>query len=370
MNLKLENQMAKKKYKYMLITRTLSDGGAERFVATFSDYLAQRGEKVYVVCWNRSENEYSVGEKAKLMYLPEHKDNVLRKAHRIIDVRTIIKQVNPDFVIPFMEGVIFCAMLSLVGKNGKLIYTQRNSPWYTKNMSLYAQLLRYIVVRKADAIMTQTKDQAIYFDKQKKKVWIVPNPVNAAFFEVKKEKYSNRIEKLIMVGRLSEEKNYELALRCYKRLHVLYPKLELEIYGEGPEKGRLLKLIEELQVTKTCRLMGRSNNVERKMINADLYLLTSSTEGMPNALMEAMALGIPSISSDCKTGPSDLIVPEITGMLFKNEDMESLFEKIEFMIRNPDKARDMGINGRNFMMENYTLDNTYKCFIRMCDGIN
>ncbi len=357
------------KRKYMFVTRTLADGGAERFVATFSSYMASVGEDVYVVCWNKIENEYCVDENVNLIYLPQRKENIRRKVQRISDIRTVIEKVDPDYIIPFMDAVIFCSMIAGIGKKGKLIYTQRNSPWYKKNLNLFVQLLRLIVVWKADAIMTQTKEQADFFEKYKEKVWIVPNPVNEVFFDLKKKTYSDRIKKIIMVGRLSEEKNYELALRCIKRLIIQYPELVLEIYGDGEEKKHLINVIEELDLKEKCRLMGRSSCIEKQIIHADLFLLTSTSEGMPNALMEAMALGIPCISSNCKTGPSDLIESEITGILFENESLESLYKAIDFMICNPDKTRSMGINGRKHMMENYTLANTYDCFLKMCDEI-
>lgn len=361
--------MVKKKYKYMFITRTLADGGSERFVATFSGYLAAQEKEVYVVCWNRGENEYSIDKRVNLIYLPDRKGNFWRKLYRIKDIKNVIERVKPDFVVPFMEAVIFCSMVALNGKKGKLIYTQRNSPWYKKNLNFFVQLLRHIVVWKADAIMTQTKEQADFFEKYKEKVWIVPNPVNEVFFDLEKKTYSDRIKKIIMVGRLSEEKNYELALRCIKRLIIQYPELVLEIYGDGEEKKHLINMIEELDLKEKCRLMGRSSCIEEQIIHADLFLLTSTSEGMPNALMEAMALGIPCISSNCKTGPSDLIESGITGILFENESLESLYKAIDFMMCNPDQTKNMGTNGRKYMMEHYTLTNTYDCFLKMCDEI-
>ena len=357
-----------KKKKYMFVTRTLAEGGAERFVATFSGYLASVGEDVYVVCWNKKENEYNIDEKVNLIYLPQRKENIKRKIQRISDIRDIIKKVDPDYIIPFMDAVMFCSMIASFGKKGKTIYTQRNCPW-RPSRNTYVYLLKRFVIRNSDAIMIQTKEQENYFVKQKNKIWLVPNPVNEAFFKVKKEKYSSKIQNIIMVGRLVEEKNYELALRCFHQLVNRYSGLKLEIYGDGPKKKELSDLIDELKISEKCHLMGQCDEIETKLPEADVFLLTSCSEGMPNALMEAMAIGIPCVSSDCKTGPCDLIESGVTGVLFKNGDINSLYNAIEQLISDPEQARNMGINARECMMKNYTLANTYDSFIKMCDEL-
>ena len=360
--------MEKNTLKYMFITRTLAGGGAERFVATFSSYMAEKGCDVSVVSWLKSDEDYELSKKVKLKYLPDRKENLIRRVKRITDLRKEIRQYNPDIVVPFMDGVMFCTLLALNGEKGKLVYTVRVSPW-DRGGNLYTNFMEDMVALFSDAIMIQTKEQADFFYKYKNKIYVVPNPINDRFVENKKAFYTDKISKIVMVGRLDKQKNYELALKSLKKLLRRYPYLELDVYGDGIEKDNLKRKIEMLGIADNCRLNGRVDRIEGILVEKDLFLMTSDFEGMPNALMEAMALGLPCISSDCKTGPSELIRSGETGLLFKKGDMRSLCYALLEMIRDPSKAAEMGKNARNHILNQYTAENTYQSFERMCNSL-
>ncbi len=358
-----------KSCKYMFVTRTLTGGGAERFIATFSSYLADLGHEVYVVSYEKSPNDYELSGNVNAIYLKERKENLYRKLMRIVDLRRIIIKHKPDVVIPFINTVMFCARLATLLTPSKLVFTVRVSPWH-RGGSGVSMFLEDLVSRHSDAIMVQTKEQGEFFaERYQNKIFVVPNPVNQKFVNTQKETYRDKITRLTMAGRLDRQKNYPLAIRCFSELHAQYPDLKLEIYGDGGEYDNLRKLINDVQLGNSCRLMGRCDHIERVLADTDLFLMSSDYEGMPNALMEAMTVGVPCISSDCRTGPKDLIIPGETGMLFETGDQDGLRDAVRLLIEDPHLAEQLGTNARTEMVSTFTLEKTYSAFMEMCSSI-
>lgn len=355
--------------RFLFVTRTLTGGGAERFVATFASYLADRDEDVYIISYEKSKNDYVISENVKLFYLPDRKRNFYRKITRITDTRKIIKKTCPDIIIPFINSVMFCSWIASWGTKSKLIYTVRVSPW-DREGTILTDLMERIVAKYSNAIMVQTNEQGDYFrNKYENKIHVVPNPVSDRFIKSQKNKYGRRIKKIMMVGRLDRQKNYELAINLFEKLHHLYPDLILEIYGEGPDKSSIQDILQKKGLLGVCVLKGRSNTIEKEMLESDAFLMTSDYEGMPNALMEAMTIGLPCISSDCRTGPKDLIDDGKTGYLFQTGNIDSLYEKCLIMLQNPQLAEKIGKEAREHMLKNFSLEITTNKFMQMVNHI-
>lgn len=353
-----------KQLKYLFITRTLTGGGAERFVATFSSYLADNGCKVWVLSYEKSDNDYELCSNVNLIYMPERKENLLRKVSRFNETRKALKSIKPDIVIPFMNVVMFCSLLATIGLQTKLIYTVRVSPWHRGGTRL-TNWMENIVAKYSDAIMLQTVEQGGYFKEYQDKLYVVPNPIPEKYNNIVKDNYSEKIRTIAMVGRLHSQKNFDLAIKCMGLITKTHPGICLKIYGSGLERNHLEQLIIDEGLEKVCILMGRRRSIEDALKESDMFLMTSDYEGMPNALMEAMAIGLPCLSSDCKTGPSDLIDDGNTGFLFKTGDIESLYNKLLKIIENPQQAQKVGKNARQHILRDFTLANTAMKFMEM-----
>ena len=105
------------------------------------------------------------------------------------------------------------------------------------------------------------------------------------------------------------------------------------------------------------------------MRETDLFVLSSDYEGMPNALIEAMAMGVPCISSDCRTGPKSLIKDGQTGLLFQTGNLDALTEKIAWALQHPAEMNQMGRAAREDILETYQIEKTLNAFVKMIDGI-
>ena len=123
-------------------------------------------------------------------------------------------------------------------------------------------------------------------------------------------------------------------------------------------------------LSDSCYLMGRTSNVELALKETDLFVMSSDYEGMPNALIEALAIGVPCISSDCRTGPKGLISDGETGLLFRKGDLEDLKEKMTWALQHPEDMNQMGKAAREDTLNTYKIENTLSSFIKMIEGIH
>jgi len=170
------------------------------------------------------------------------------------------------------------------------------------------------------------------------------NPLNAKYLT--SEQADQRTKDIVTVGRLSRVKNQKMMIEAINQIKERYPEYTLKIYGtdigEGTEES-LNVLIEQYELQDKVKLMGNSDTLEKDIVNAAMFLLTSDYEGMPNALMEAMAMGIPCIATDCPCGGSKyLLTRDNAGILVGMNDYAGLAEQMVYIIEHETDALEMG----------------------------
>jgi GalNAc-alpha-(1->4)-GalNAc-alpha-(1->3)-diNAcBac-PP-undecaprenol alpha-1,4-N-acetyl-D-galactosaminyltransferase len=175
----------------------------------------------------------------------------------------------------------------------------------------------------ANAVVVQTERAATAFPHQPR-VKVIPNPVVA--YSQAEDSCSLHLPEhyIVAMGRFTEEKRFDLLIRTFASLHVLYPEWHLVILGDGPLRPQLTQLAHELGVTDRILLPGRVNNPYRILSAADIFVLSSRFEGFPNALCEAMACGLAVIATDCPSGPREIIRDGVDGILVPGEDVDAL----------------------------------------------
>lgn len=181
--------------------------------------------------------------------------------------------------------------------------------------------------------------------------------------------YKKKLRNLIAIGRLEEQKNYELLIDSFGEIIHMRGDVILHIYGEGSLHEKLDKKIQKLGLKQNVILHGRVSDVLPELQKADVFVMSSDYEGMPNALMEAMASGLPCIATDCPSGPAELLSEE-RGWLTKCGDAAMLTEKILEVIDHPAWAEQRGRNARQFMIRNYSLEKVTLELIAKCKREN
>lgn len=192
---------------------------------------------------------------------------------------------------------------------------------------------------------------------------IIPNPISNVFFECN-HVYKENILEITAMGRLSEQKNFSLLINVAKIVHRDYPDVHFSIYGDGPLREELQKKITNDNLNGIVTLQGRTNNAQKVLNAADVFIMTSNYEGMPNALLEAMAVGLPCISTDCPTGPAEIIDNGINGILVPVNNEAALTKAIEKYIEMGETIAEIGKAARKTVQDNYSTDVIAYRFVR------
>ena len=249
------------------------------------------------------------------------------------NIRKAIEENNPTVIISFSIHPLFHFALSSYSKRIPFFYSLRNDPKLENG--IITRLLRFFVLVKATGIVFQTTEARNYFSKRvQSKSIIIHNPVQISN---NTKIVNSRDERIVFVGRLTPQKNIPLLIRGFQIISKEFPELKLELYGEGNLHSEIKDIILNEQLQDRVFLKGAFADVIDRISGAKMFVLPSLYEGMPNALMEAMALGIPAVSSDCPCGgPRELINDGVNGYLFENNSLDSLVKKMIECLNNQD----------------------------------
>lgn len=322
----------------------LAGGGAERVVANLANAFAEREHTVSVVTSYHVKNEYITSNKVK-RYVLENKKNensfLGRNLCRIVKLRKLLIEYKPDVLIAFMAEPIFRSLIAACFLKTKVIVSVRNDP-KQEYPSKIRRCLANLLFMKADGIVFQTKDAKNCFNTViRKRSEIIPNQVNDIFYSVSRAKVKKDV---ITVGRLTKQKNQNLLIEAFDAIKEKIPD-NLVIYGEGNERYELEKIVNEKGLRARVFMPGNVANVETYLASAKLFVLSSDYEGMPNALMEAMAVGVPCISTDCPCGgPRAIIENGVNGLLVPVGNKKVLETAMEKVLLDSEYADKLGEN--------------------------
>jgi glycosyltransferase involved in cell wall biosynthesis len=342
-------------------------GGAERAVSILTDALAEKNHDVRLIIYSADIRDYDINPNVKvdILYNGNREQNGLKRVLGASwKIRNKIKKYSPDVVIPFLDTALRDVMIATILKKTKVIATLRNNPI---NMSKKTRRIQEISYWICDAVYMQTLEQKNMFPKKiREKSFVLPNAVSNKIIAAGNSYFERaEIKKIATLGRLTEQKNHKLLIDAFSALYEKFPNVELYIYGEGHKKTELEEYISNGNINNVF-IMGRTNDVLKVLYETDLFVLSSDYEGMPNALMEAMAMGVPCISTDCPTGPSELIGNNERGMLVPINDKEKLSEAMYYMIDNPLAAFSWGKKAHNYICSNYSADNIASSLNDIC----
>lgn len=330
--------------KIILIIGALVFGGAERVICNLANSFAYQGNEVILISIHNKGQAYDIDESVILINGLKG-DNIISK---LFSLRSIIKNEQPKVVLSFLTHINIFILISTIGLNCRVVISERNDP-NREPKQFTRKILRKIIYPLADGVVFQTNQAQEYFSKRiQNKSVIIPNPIfiDDIYPVSKKEK------RIVNVGRLVPQKRQDLLIKAFKRIHYKYPEYILEIYGDGPERNKLEELILDLGLHNNVILHGTVWNLHSKIKDAEIFVLTSDYEGMPNALMEAIALGIPSISTDCPIGgPSKIIKQKENGLLIPTSNIDEIVYAIELLITNQDLREKLSVNGLELRKE-------------------
>ncbi len=317
---------------------SLGRGGAERVVSIIADRLVRDGVAVSIITLWQATDEYDIDDRIERINIEElcadkgYSGKQLA-VMRFLTLRRLIKEKRPDIVISFCNKANFRASIAMLGMRVPLLTSVRNDP--LKDYAPY-KLPTFIMKLRANGCVFQTGDAMKYFGgRLAKRGRVILNPLHGKY--VNCDPWQGKAGGYIMTaGRLSRQKDHELLICAYANIANKYPDVDLRIYGEESEEGygkKLRDYIDEIDIAARVHLMGNSLHIEKELAGAICFVLSSDYEGMPNALMEALAVGVPSISTDCPCGgPASLIVNNESGILVPVGDVEAMTAALDKML--------------------------------------
>lgn len=344
--------------KITLFIGGLSNGGAERVICNLANYLVNKKHDVEVLTISNEDSAYGLNKDIKHCPLIKgvFAQTPLRKIIGIIRFVKYLMVRKRDIYIVMLPQTTFMLLQMRFLTSAKIIAAQRIMPSSLKPQT-QKQLLS--LAYKADGWAFQTEEQLRWFGGalQSAKTIIIPNAVNPIFIQ---PPYSgNRKLQIISVGRMTIQKNQKLLIYAFEEVHKAYPDYKLIIYGEGPEKNNLIALVKKLNLCDSVMFPGFITNIEKEIKSASLFVLPSDFEGIPNALLEAMALGLPCISTDCEGGGARLLINNReNGLLIPKGDIKAMSNAIIFLLSQPQIAKMMGQNAHK-VCQQYAPDIIY-----------
>lgn len=328
---------------------SIGGGGAERVICELASYMATNNYHVKILTLTDTENKYPIS--SKIEYYSLDKDIVQNKKikkiiQKIFRLCVFIKKNYTDCYIVFLpETIILVTLLRWMIKC-PVIISERNDP---TSYNKFVQLLMLNAAKRNEGIVFQTAFAQTFYEKKVRRLngMVIPNAVKTEFLDPYMGKRDNRI---VSVGRFNSQKNFPLLIKAFAIVSKKLPQYEMTIYGEGDTKSICIELSKKLGILDKINFAGFSTDIKEKIKNAAVFVLPSDYEGIPNALMEAMALGIPCISTDCKGGGAKLLIGNNkNGILVRRNDPVQMAAAIEEILTNKVLAAEISTNAANFM---------------------
>lgn len=327
--------------KLLFYISTIGGGGAARVMTNLANQFCKNGNEVCLVTNFKSNREYHLDEHIMRIVLEkEISRSFFRKnMNRVCKLRKAIQNQKPDALISFMHENDVRAFVAQIGLKSKLILSVRNNPDDIYKNKIKRMIGRFIY-RNADAVVFQTEDARNWFGNMKCYTAIMKNQIGEEFFATERKENEKNI---VAVGKFMKQKNHMLLLQAYALIADSVDD-DLIIYGEGKLRDEYKKYIEENNLQSRVFLPGSSTSIAQDISSAKVFVLTSEYEGVPNALIEAMALGIPCISTDCPCGgPRELLGDSEYGILLQKNTPEELAKKMVYLIENSDERKRMSV---------------------------
>lgn len=336
--------------KVCFIIPSLTGGGAERVVANLANKMDELGHEVKILMTASSDVEYSLKKGIVLEQITERtQGSIYKRVQRIFLLRKYFK-THPDeaFIAMPTETNMF-AVLASVGLPVNLIISERSDPHQDK-----CKKLRDLIYRLSKKMVFQTKQAEDYYLKESNITGkIIANPLCNDKIEI----YSgDRTKRIVVVGRLNHLKNHKMLLQAYAALDKRCKEYHVYIYGKGELEQELKDLCVQLDIVGNVHFEGFCNDIHNQIKDAAMYVLSSDAEGMSNSLLEAMAAGLPVISTDCPIGGSAMLIEHMkNGILVPVGDAAAMKDAMEYMINNREAAEAMGLEATK-VRERYSID--------------
>lgn len=324
----------------VFVMNNLGDGGAERVGITVAKYMARQGNTVYIAKMFSAYNDYSVEGIADVITLPNAKNKYIKHLKRLVSFSAFCRRQKIDTVIVMGVGDMMLYYFKKTHPHVKLILSERNDPHsqYSADRVLGARVNDFL--KQADHVVFQTEEAKAYFAEEvRRKGVIIPNPIKKDLPELYR---GERRHEVVNFCRLNPQKNLPLLFDAFEMLHEEFPDYTLRIYGRGELRDALLQRIRENGQENYVFIEDFAQDIHERVRDAAMFVSSSDFEGISNSMLEAMAIGLPVICTDCPAGGARMMIkPGENGLLVPIKDKNALYRAMQFVINHPGTSMQM-----------------------------
>lgn len=324
--------------------------------------LSPLSDKVHLVDLN--VNYYADDWKSKFNTI---KGIIIKRIEHKKKLKAFLNQLQPDVVIsvglseknflPLIKGPWLKIREFHFERNYRLDLAQS---FFQRVVAVLGNICDSFFLKKYDKIVSLTREDVEKNWKGFDNVAVVPNPITVNVSQVAELKQ----KRVVALGRLSPQKNFASLIRAFKLVVAVHPDWELIIYGDGSQKGMLLKLVEDLGLKNNVKLPGYTGNVTQALLDSSIFALSSVFEGFSLVILEAMACGVPVVSYACPCGPRDLIREGVDGFLVPVNNEKLMAERLIFLIEN-ENARIKAGHSAKIRSLDFSLDNVTRIWMEL-----
>lgn len=346
--------------KILFTIANMVGGGSERVLANLANDFVKKGHEVTILMTAGNEIAYELDNRVKTFSIGERTGgSILGRIKRIFSMRKAFRTDKEQIVISFGTETNLFTLLAAVGLKNKIIISERNDP----NQCGFKKL-RDMIYPLADRHVFQTEDAKRCFSKKiQKKSVVIPNPLKP---DLPAAYGGERKKEIVAVGRLTAQKNHKLLLKAFELFCQKQEGYTLSIFGQGELEEELRKLARELNIADKVKWKGFASDVLEQIRESAMYVLSSDYEGISNSLAEAMAIGLPVISTDCPIGGSKMCIQDKeNGLLVPIQDENALAKAMLYLAEHEKEAKEMGEKAQK-IREELSQERISKLWLSVC----
>lgn len=359
------------KHKILFVTNSIGYGGAEKMMNFVCSALAAESWEVTILNLNTvSEDISTLKQKfpagVNVVSLTEVKGN--RHLAAVRQIVKLIKEKGAEAVIAFTMFPNFYAKIASLITGVPSIMSERGDPGRTITRSFKDRLMLWFINRSKGAVFQTPQAGAFYSKGLQRRGTVIPNPIFLSKAASVAE-HTQREKTIVSVGRFQNiQKRIDVMLKAFQIFSAKHPEYILKMYGSG-EDEYVAELCRELGIADKVKLMGSVSDPSSKICNDGMFVITSDYEGIPNALLEAMAVGLPVVSTDCTPGGARMLIQDgVNGLLVPCGNPQAVADALGKYADDSDFAEACGANARNVLVD-YAPDRISRLWINYISSI-
>ncbi|WP_416995954.1 glycosyltransferase [Alistipes putredinis] len=308
----------------LIVCNGLGAGGAERVASSLASWLADKGYKVGLFAMSSLPRFYPLETKVCYIEYGNRSRGFRGKLERVVFARKAVEAFKPDVIVSFSYYNAIASIIGTLGNSDiKHVVSERNDPAALRGF--IPNLVRRLTYKKADWFIFQTDDAQNFFsDRIKKRSSVILNPLAG---NLPRPYDGLREKRIVNFCRLEPQKNLPLLIDAFEMFEKSHRGWTLDIYGDGSQRGQLEEYLDAKELQESVNVFHSASDVHEKVLGAGMFVSSSKYEGLSNSMLEAMALGLPTICTDCPCGgPRTVIENGENGLLVPEGNARSLAE--------------------------------------------